>query len=54
VDRPVEYSVVLKIISIQKRDYDNDCTYDLLQTTSYSLLGEIASDNTLAGGRVNR
>ncbi|MBB1193411.1 RagB/SusD family nutrient uptake outer membrane protein [Flavobacterium sp. SOK18b] len=53
VDRPVEYSIDSENYFNSKEDYDNAliAAYDLLQTTYLnSLLGEIASDNTLAGG----
>ena len=53
VDRPIEYSIDSENYFNSKSDYDNAliATYDLLQTTYLnSILGEIASDNTLAGG----
>ncbi|MFV8354721.1 RagB/SusD family nutrient uptake outer membrane protein [Flavobacterium sp. XS1P32] len=53
VDRPIEYSIDSENYFNSKSDYDNAliAAYDLLQTTYLnSLLGEIASDNTLAGG----
>ena len=53
VDRPIEYSIDSENYFNSKSDYDNAliATYDLLQTTYLNaLLGEIASDNTLAGG----
>jgi hypothetical protein len=46
----LEYSIVLKIISIQE-DYDNAfAAYDLLQTTYLNTLFGIASREYLAGG----
>jgi hypothetical protein len=53
VDRPVQYSIDSENYFNSKSDYDNAliAAYDLLQTTYLnSMLGEIASDNTLAGG----
>lgn len=53
VDRPIKYSIDSENYFNSKSDYDNAliATYDLLQTTYLNaLLGEIASDNTLAGG----
>ena len=53
VDRPIKYSIDSDNYFNSKSDYDNAliATYDLLQTTYLNaLLGEIASDNTLAGG----
>ena len=53
VDRPIEYSIDSENYFNSKSDYDNAliAAYDLLQTTYLNaLLGEIASDNTLAGG----
>ena len=53
VDRPVEYSIDSENYFNSKSDYDNAliASYDLLQSTYLNaLLGEIASDNTLAGG----
>lgn len=53
VDRPVQYSIDSENYFNSKSDYDNAliAAYDLLQTTYLnSILGEIASDNTLAGG----
>lgn len=53
VDRPVEYSIDSENYFNSKSDYDNAiiATYDILQSTYLNaLLGEIASDNTLAGG----
>ena len=53
VDRPVQYSIDSENYFNSKSDYDNAliATYDILQSTYLNvLLGEIASDNTLAGG----
>ena len=53
VDRPVQYSIDSENYFNSRSDYDNAliAAYDLLQTTYLnSMLGEIASDNTLAGG----
>lgn len=53
VDRPVQYSIDSENYFNSKSDYDNAliAAYDLLQSTYVNvLLGEIASDNTLAGG----
>ena len=53
VDRPVQYSIDSENYFNSRSDYDNAliAAYDLLQTTYLnSILGEIASDNTLAGG----
>lgn len=53
IDRPVQYSIDSENYFNSKSDYDNAliATYDILQSTYLNaLLGEIASDNTLAGG----
>jgi starch-binding outer membrane protein, SusD/RagB family len=53
VDRPVEYSIDSENYFNSKSDYDNAviAAYDLLQSTFINvLMGEIASDNTFAGG----
>lgn len=53
VDRPTEYSIDSENYFNSKADYDKAliAAYDLLQSTYVNvLLGEIASDNTLAGG----
>ncbi|WP_366184081.1 RagB/SusD family nutrient uptake outer membrane protein [Flavobacterium ovatum] len=53
VDRPVAYSIDSENYFNSKTDYDNALigAYDALQTTFVNvLLGEIASDNTFAGG----
>ena len=53
VDRPIEYSIDSENYFNSKADYDKAliAAYDLLQSTYVNvLLGEIASDNTLAGG----
>lgn len=53
VDRPIEYSIDSENYFNSKSDYDNAliAAYDMLQSTYLNaLLGEIASDNTLAGG----
>lgn len=53
VNRPVEYSIDSENYFNSKTDYDNAliATYDLLQSTFINvLMGEIASDNTFAGG----
>ena len=53
VDRPVEYSIGSENYFNSKTDYDNALigAYDMLQSTFISvLMGEIASDNTFAGG----
>ncbi|CAH0335259.1 SusD-like protein P38 [Flavobacterium sp. CECT 9288] len=53
VDRPVEYSIDSENYFNSKEDYDKAliAAYDLLQSSYMNVLvGEIASDNTLAGG----
>lgn len=53
VDRPVAYSIDSENYFNSKSDYDDALigAYDLLQTTFVNvLMGEIASDNTFAGG----
>lgn len=53
VDRPVAYSIDSENYFNSKTDYDNALigAYDLLQSTFINvLMGEIASDNTFAGG----
>lgn len=53
VDRPVKYSIDSENYFNSKSDYDNAviAAYDLLQSTFINvLMGEIASDNTFAGG----
>ncbi|MBG6109534.1 hypothetical protein H4V97_002887 [Flavobacterium sp. CG_23.5] len=53
VDRPIKYSIDSENYFNSKSDYDNAliAAYDLLQSTYLNaLMGEIASDNTLAGG----
>jgi hypothetical protein len=53
VDRPVEYSIDSENYFNSKTDYDNAliAAYDLLHSTFINvLMGEIASDNTFAGG----
>ena len=53
VDRPVEYSIDSENYFNSKSDYENAviASYDLLQSTFINvLMGEIASDNTFAGG----
>ncbi len=53
VDRPVKYSIDSENYFNSKVDYDNAliAAYDLLQSTFINvLMGEIASDNTFAGG----
>lgn len=53
VDRPVEYSIDAENYFNNKTDYEEALigAYDLLQSTFINvLMGEIASDNTFAGG----
>jgi hypothetical protein len=52
VNRDVAYSIDSENYFNSKSDYDNAlvAAYDLLQSSCNVLLGEIASDNTLAGG----
>ncbi len=53
VDRPVEYSIDSENYFNSKADYENALigAYDLLHSTFINvLMGEIASDNTYAGG----
>lgn len=53
VERPVEYSIDSENYFNSKAEYESALigAYDLLQTTFVNvLMGEIASDNTLAGG----
>lgn len=53
VDRPVQYSIDSENYFNSKTDYENAlvAAYDLLQSTFINvLMGEIASDNTFAGG----
>lgn len=53
VDRPIEYSIDSENYFNSKADYENAlvASYDLLQSTFINvLMGEIASDNTFAGG----
>lgn len=53
VDRPIEYSIDSENYFNSKSDYENALTgaYNLLQSTYVNvLMGEIASDNTFAGG----
>lgn len=53
VDRDIEYSIDSENYFNSKEDYDKALigAYDLLQSTYINvLMGEIASDNTLAGG----
>ncbi len=53
VERPVQYSIDSENYFNSKTDYDNALigAYDLLQSTFINvLMGEIASDNTFAGG----
>lgn len=53
VDRPVEYSIDSENYFNSKSDYDSAliAAYDMLQSTFINvLMGEIASDNTFAGG----
>ena len=53
IDRPVEYSIDSENYFNAKADYDNAliAAYDLLHSTFINvLMGEIASDNTFAGG----
>jgi hypothetical protein len=53
VDRPIEYSIDSENYFNSKTDYDNAliAAYDLLNSTFINvLMGEIASDNTFAGG----
>jgi hypothetical protein len=53
VERPVEYSIDSENYFNSKTDYENAliAAYDLLQSTFINvLMGEIASDNTFAGG----
>ena len=53
VNRPIKYSIDSENYFNSKSDYDAAliAAYDLLQSTYVNvLLGEIASDNTLAGG----
>jgi hypothetical protein len=48
----VAYSIDSENYFNSKSDYDNAlvAAYDLLQSSYVNVLGEIASDNTLAGG----
>ena len=53
IDRPVEYSIDSENYFNSKSDYDSAliAAYDMLQSTFINvLMGEIASDNTFAGG----
>lgn len=53
VDRPIQYSIDADNYFNSKTDYDNALigAYDLLQSSFINvLMGEIASDNTFAGG----